>query len=71
MKLILPHIDILFASGEDFIFLKKDNNIELFINLINKYNIPHGVYSKNAKLNYIFFKKKKIFQKKQSYKKNC
>ena len=69
LKLILPHIDILFASGEDFIFLKKDNNIELFINLINQYNIPHGVYRKNAKLNYSFFNKKKYFKKNKVIKK--
>ena len=37
--------------------------------LINKYNIPHGVYRKNAKLNYSFFNKKKYFKKNKVIKK--
>ncbi len=69
LKLILPHVDIFFASGEDLIFLKNNNNVGQFFNIINQYNISHGIYRKNATLNYSFFKNKKYLKKNKTIKK--
>ena len=69
LKLILPHVDMLFASGEDLSFLKKNNNVSIFHDLINQYNISHGIYRKNATINYSFFNKKKYIKKNKVVKK--
>jgi len=51
----LPFIDILFVSGEDLNFLKGNASLKTFTNLIQKYNIKHGIYRNNARLNYSFY----------------
>ena len=60
---ILPFVDILFASGEDLNFFKSDASLKTFKNLIQKYNIEHGIYRNNARLNYSFYKDKRYFIK--------
>jgi 2-dehydro-3-deoxygluconokinase len=60
---ILPFVDILFASGEDLNFLKGNASLKTFKNLIQKYNIEHGIYRNNARLNYSFYKDKRYFIK--------
>tara|TARA_X000000368_G_C23000350_1_gene698672 strand:- start:650 stop:1546 length:897 start_codon:yes stop_codon:yes gene_type:complete len=60
---ILPFVDILFCSGEDLKLWKGENNSKTFNNLIHKYDINHGIYRNNAKLNYSFYKDKKYLIK--------
>ena len=60
---ILLFVDILFASGEDLNFLKGNASLKTFKNLIQKYNIEHGIYRNNARLNYSFYKDKRYFIK--------
>ena len=59
----LPFVDILFASGEDLNFLKGNASLKTFKNLIQKYNIEHGIYRNNARLNYSFYKDESYFIK--------
>lgn len=59
----LPFVDILFASGEDLNFLKGNSSVKSFTNLIQKYNINHGIYRSNARLNYSFYKDERYFIK--------
>ena len=59
----LPFVDILFASGEDLNFLKGKASLKIFTNLIQKYNIKHGIYRNNARLNYSFYKDERYFIK--------
>jgi len=63
LKLILPKIDILFASGEDIFLWKQKSSIVFFQETLKKYNIKHGIFRKNAKFNYAFYKGKKYFNK--------
>ena len=59
----LPFVDILFTSGEDLNFLKGNASLKTFTNLIQKYNIKHGIYRNNARLNYSFYKNERYFIK--------
>lgn len=59
----LPFVDILFSSGEDLNFLKDNTSLKTFKNLIQKYNIEHGIYRNNARLNYSFYKDERYFIK--------
>ena len=59
----LPFVDILFSSGEDLNFLKGNASLKTFKNLIQKYNIEHGIYRNNAILNYSFYKDERYFIK--------
>ena len=59
----IPLVDILFASGEDLNFLKGNSSLKTFTNLIQKYNIKHGIYRNNARLNYSFYKNERYFIK--------
>ena len=58
-----PFVDIIFASGEDLNCLKGNASLKTFTNLIQKYNIKHGIYRNNARLNYSFYKNKRYFIK--------
>ena len=55
--------NILFASGEDLNFLKGSASVKTFTNLIQKYNIKHAIYRKNARLNYSFYEDESYFVK--------
>ena len=59
----LPFVNILFASGEDLNFLRGNASLKTFTALIQKYNIEHGIYRNNARLNYAFYKDQKYFIK--------
>ena len=59
----IPYVDILFASGQDLNFLKGNASLKTFTNLIQKYNIKHGIYRNNARLNYSFYKDERYFVK--------
>ena len=59
----LPFVDILFSSGEDLNFLKGNTSLKTFKNLIQKYNIEHGIFRNNARLNYSFYKDESYFIK--------
>lgn len=59
----LPFANILFASGEDLNFLKGSASKKTFIKLIQKYNIKHAIYRKNARLNYSFYEDESYFVK--------
>ena len=59
----LPFANILFASGEDLNFLKGSASVKTFTNLIQKYNIKHAIYRKNARLNYSFYENESYFVK--------
>ena len=66
---VLPTIDILFASGEDFIYWKGNGNVNNFEKVLNKYKIPHGIYRKNSRINYSFCNSKKYIIKNNLIKK--
>ena len=57
----IPYVDILFASGQDLNFLKGNASLKTFTNLIEKYNIKHGIYRNSARLNYSFYKNERYF----------
>ena len=66
---LLPKVDILFASGEDFFSWKKSKKINDFKKIINKFKISHGIYRKNAQFNYSFYNNKKYMIKNKLLKK--
>ncbi len=59
----LPLVDILFASGEDLKCLIDKNTINTFEDILNKNNISHGIYRKNAKFNYTYYNDKRYIIK--------
>jgi len=69
LNLVLPTIDILFASGEDFDFWEGNRNVNNFEKVLNKYKISHGIYRKNARINYSFLNNKKYMIKNNLLKK--
>jgi 2-dehydro-3-deoxygluconokinase len=66
---LLPKVDIFFASGEDFFYLKSSEKVIDFEKIINKFKIPHGIYRKNAQYNYSFYNNKKYMIKNKLLKK--
>ena len=66
---LLPKVDILFASGEDFFSWKRTEKVNDFKKIINKFKISHGIYRKNAQFNYSFYNNKKYMIKNKLLKK--
>lgn len=60
---ILPITDIIFASGEDLACWKGSNNIKIFEAVLKDFKIPHGIFRKNAILNFSIYNGKKYLIK--------
>mgnify|MGYP001162775502 FL=1 len=58
LNLFLPLVSILFGTGEDMKKWKNNDNVIFFNKIINKNNIQHAVYRKNASYNYAFINNK-------------
>ena len=58
LNLFLPLVSILFGTGEDMKNWKNNDNVIFFNKIINKNNIQHAVYRKNASYNYAFINNK-------------
>ena len=58
LNLFLPLVSILFGTGEDMKSWKNNYNLFFFNKIINKNNIQHAIYRKNASYNYAFIANK-------------
>ena len=54
---VLKFVDICFLSGEDMNYWKNKNDIKSYEQIVQKYNIKHSIFRKNAKFTYVFLNK--------------
>ena len=69
LQLFLPFTDFLFASGEDMVNWKKKMKLINILKYLKKFGIPHIVYRKDAKNNYVIYQNKIFYRKNKIYNK--